>query len=395
MNAETKEIEKESKYILNLYPDIDFPSTVTLEITNPYLRNSNTCESNIGTCSFVGQTIILHQPYPAGYTGNSVSQFEIIGLINPRYIYPYSDMKFSILARNSGTVIAISYNIPLQDNSGSTFYLPHNFQTGGTVVGGNYSTLGLTYYNFSFVNKDYALYEGYKLRIVLPNGFYFTEQKPSINIISGFPVVSNNNKYEKDGVIYVNIDFTGYYELPVDTNIQFQISDILNPYAANGNYIFKVLIYHTKGNFFEHSEYTQFEDQAEFSVDIDTISQFPVFEVSSSSTSICDISPYTFKFQLGHGNLSVGDYVHFTVPDSVTDCAETSISFRKFCSTTSYTSSTGDLPVERIKIDNQNFQFKNTYCHNLNGSEIEFQIDNLLKPRDHKANRRFYSSDSN
>ena len=184
MNAEAKEIEKESKYIFNLYPEIDFPSTVTLDITNPYLRSSNICESNIGTCSFVGQTIILHQPYPLGYSGQSMTQFEIIGLINPRYIYPYSDMKFCILFRNAGNVIAISYNIPLHESSESTFYMPHKFKTEGKVVGNNYSTLGLTHYNFSFINKDYALYEGFILRIILPDGFYFTEQNPQVTIIS-------------------------------------------------------------------------------------------------------------------------------------------------------------------------------------------------------------------
>ena len=123
----------------------------------------------------------------------------------------------------------------------------------------------------------------------------------------------------------------------------------------------------------EYLVYTEFEDQGEFNVDIVTISNFPEFEMSSSSTSICDISSYTFKFQLGYGNLSVGDYVHFTVPNSVTDCDETSISFRKFCSIT-YISSTGHLPVESLKIDHFNFRFKNNVCHNLNGSEIEFQI---------------------
>ena len=329
--------------------------------------------------------------YPSGYTCCYSTEIGISGIIHPISYYLYSQIIFNILARDSSNnnILAQVYNVPLQyDDRGSmttsgpppqliigpTRALPHNF-VNPSVVAGNSSTLALTYYNFSFIT-DYSLWRYTKMYIFLPDGFSFIN--PTIIIITGqsqgiyfrYLWTPSSGKY-----IYCNIMFSDS-GLPPNINISFQLINILNPYTITSNSPFK--IYFTKYDGSDH--YIYFQEESKLTVNIDTIGEFPLLEITSSSTTVSALTDYNFKFQLGYGNFNISDYIKIIVPNSIEYCDETTISIISGCLTDSISSD------DQYKLSNFEYGFRSINCDNNNGSIVEFQMKcrnpQTLKPTD-------------
>ena len=73
----------------------------------------------------------------------------------------------------------------LNSPSPSTRYTPHPFAPSAYVVGDNYSTIKITEYTFTFINKDYPIPSGYKIQIILPTGMKYSRNPARVTVISG------------------------------------------------------------------------------------------------------------------------------------------------------------------------------------------------------------------
>ena len=237
----TAEIEKENTYSFSLYPNVTLQPTAIIEITfSTYLQNTGSCLSNIGGCTFNTNKITLNSPYPTGYPCCYLTQFEISGLINPKYAYLYSDILFNISATDDTGILVQRNGMQLYSPSASTKYSPHLFTPTLYVIGANYSTIKITEYLFSFINKDYAISSGHIIKIVLPTGMFFTQSPPSVAVQSGLitPLTNSGSSTE----LIIERGFDG--DISANTNIQFIVGDIQNPYEMSiSPLVFRVYIY--------------------------------------------------------------------------------------------------------------------------------------------------------
>ena len=351
-NNGAREIEKGSEYLFNLSPSISLSSSTMIQITfkGNYLSPSTSCTSNIGTCSVLGNGITLNSPYPSGYTCCSYTQFVVSGIINPNFSYPYSFIAFDILAIDGSTLV-YGNNLPLYSGGTYTQYTPHNFGVASNVLGDSNSTVAITSYIFTLINTDYAIpSECIYMTITLPpGGMQFIS--PSVTIIQGLSPVTI--PYSNSTFMLIANAFSG--GVPANTNMKFQISNIQNPYARATDLIFVVRI----------SSY--FQSTTEFHTDIDTISDFSLFSVSSSSLTVSELSTYTIEFQLREGNLAQNDFVKLKVPNSIKYCDHSTISLTQSCNN-------NILSSYKYKYSENKFGYKSHQCTNYNGANIKFTI---------------------
>ena len=361
-NNGTREIEKGSEYLFSLKPLISSlsPST-TIEITfrDNYLRpHSTSCTSNIGTCAVLENGIRLNTPYPSGYTCCFYTQFVVDGIWNPNSSIPYSLVAFDILAIDGGTgTVVYGNNMPLYTGGTYAQYTPHQFGGISGLFGYYSSTITIANYTFILENTYFAIpRECLYMDITLPPGMQFIS--PVITVIQGLSpmTISYSNS------TYMKIANAFSEGIPFYTTMRFQINNIQNPYATATDLIFGIRLY------WDSDSDTSFaQSQTEFSANIDRISDFSLFKVSSSSMMVSQLSNYTIEYQLREGNLVQNDFVKLTVPNSIKYCDESSIYPTLSCNN-------NILSANKYKYTEYEFGFKLHLCTNYNGTTVKFNI---------------------
>ena len=252
--------------------------------------------------------------------------------------------------------------IYLYSESASTRYTPHPFAPSAQVVGANSSTIKITEYTFNFIAQDYQIY-GLKLKIVLPSGMIFTQNQPRVDVLSGFTSsfnisVSNNNQLVIEG---------GFDGMPAvsSSNIQFTVDYIQNPYEISTSpKVFRVYIYE------DTSDEPYFRDNSEFSVIINTISEFSSFQVTPADYRTNIETFYFIRFQLGDGSFYRNDYIKFTYPSDIRDCRTntTNIIEQGNCSTFIGNQYKFESKSQRM------FGYRSYQCSSSNGTIIELSV---------------------
>ena len=291
-------------------------------------------------------------------------QFEILYIGNPLSSLLYSDIHANIWATDDQGIIFDQTQIPLYYETPSTRFTPHPFAS-ANVVGANSSTIKITNYTFTFINQDFAIPSGeYRLMIATPPGMIFTRRPPRVTVHSGidsqFGASNSHNQ-----LIIMN----GFDEgLPADSNITFMVDDIQNPYE----------IYTVPRNFWVYIYIgnslleSYFSHNSEFSVNIDTISQFSSFQVTLDSYTVSENSYYYVRFQLGDGIFKKDHYLEFIYPSDIKDCAEETIYLNQ--------QSTNCPPFYIDNIykyaypDRRMVGFKSVQCDNTNGTIMELKV---------------------
>ena len=308
-----------------------------------------------------------NNPYPSGYKCCSYTKFVVNGIINPNSSYPYSLIAFDILAIDGSTLVS-GNNLPLYIGGTYTQYTPHNFGVASSVLGDSNSTVAVTNYTFILVNTDYAIpSECIYMAITLPPGMQFVS--PSVTIIYGLSTVTVSHSNSTD-IVIANA-FSGV--VPANTNMKFQISNIQNLYAKATDLNFVVRI-----SLLKHS---YFQSITEFHTDIDRISDFSLFTVTSSSLTVSELSTYTVEFKLREGNLAQNDFVKLKVPSSIKYCDRSTISLTQSCNNNIFLS-------YKYKYSEYKFGYKSHQCTNYNGANIKFTIT-CRNPETKKPTRKF------
>ena len=204
---------------------------------------------------------------------------------------------------------------------------------------------------------NFAIPSGYSMSVTLPSGLEFAIGR-MFNIIvnlSSYYIPYSNTTF----IVVTNIFSEG---IPANTGMQFELTKILNPYGVTTNLPFGVRIYNGSN--------TYFEDQGDLSINIDTISEFPLFSVTTSNTNVSLNATYTVNFQLGEGNLGQNNFIQLTVPPSVKYCDSTSIIL-----TQQYTGCSNSLSNSyKHSYGDNKYGYESSLCVNYNGTNIQFQI---------------------
>ena len=350
-----------SEYRFYLKPFDDLPSSATLEFTyitsNISLDTSGGCSSSIGTCTFGSNKITVIDPYPSGYTSSSSSAytaFDITGIINPNANYTYGNIQFNITAKNGlmGPVLLIRNNMPL-----TSAYVPHFYES-PSIVGDSYNLFETTSYTISFINKDYAIPNGYYLRIQFSTSYNMRfVNTPTINVISG---LSASPSITSGSSSYRTIRFNG--GVAANTNIEFKISNIQNANRMYTN-IFTVYI------FASSSSYLYYKSQStDFQVTIDGIPEFGLFQINPNSKTVSMLTEYQVKIIVGTViRISYNDYILLTVPSAIKYCKNETIAMVSGCSTS-------NIFYKRIYSSYAYIFRTPCCCYNNEGNTIRFNI---------------------
>ena len=370
MNNGTSEIETESQYIFKLLNELYLTSSSIIEIsfaTPVYLTTSSTCVTTIGSsCVFGTNNITIYDPYPEGnQSPYRLREFVITGIINPNNTYLYSLIKFNIIARATDTSrLVYTDGMKLESSVVDQLcYTPHIFDS-VELVAQNYSTIVITHYNFSFVNKDHPIPEGYFIRVNFPNGMKLTEFPPPVNIYEGLNNSISVPDYDNN---YMVIEGAMGTEIAANTNCKFQVEGLQNPYEMTNNMSFGIKIYASIPTepYFESKE-------TEFSVNIDTISPFTSFQVTPLNLTVGEYSRFNISFKLGDGNLIKNHYVKLKVPNSIKYCKKNSLELTK-----QDVANCGNNFIQNSKkyeYSENVYGYKSYRCTNYNGTTIQFYI---------------------
>ena len=365
----TNEVDRESEYSFRLRIDRVLGHLAQIIITfasEEYLSMSSTCSTaQIGTtCTFGDHNITINNPFPTGYSCCYLAEFRITGIINPKYSYNYSSIFFNVLIRDlmAGKFVYTA-NMDLSSTDGSNQYSPHRFDS-PDVKADIYSTVAITNYNFRFINKDYPISDGQFLSIDLPTQLKLAKLPPSITIHDGLS--SSTISISEYNYRYILIEGAFRGGLAANTLCKFQVDGIQNPYRTM-NVSITLKTYATSNEDLNYES-----NDIDFSVNIDSISEFSSFTVEALNYTVSEYSQYNISFQLGDGNLLNYHYVRLVVPTSIKYCDYSTLTLTRQ-DPNNCTSNDLD-PEAKFKSSAHTYGYHSYLCTNFNGTNIKFNI---------------------
>ena len=313
----TKTVGKASTYIFKLEPVGNLPSSVELVISfdaPAYIYTGSTC-TTIGpaTCSFIGNdNFTINNPYPTGYICCSFKEFEITGIINPNFTYPFSEIKFTMQVMDGSSLLE-EWNQILRPKVGSTEYLPLHLSLPAAPFMLSPRTVTLSQVEFQLRNTDSAILANSKIIIKFPPELTF----------KGIPYIATHNFPFTPNItsstypwLEIEID-----DLPINSLIHFGVGNILGPYKLGQTESFSISIAPMSAS----SGVQQFKLYLEAKVDITHRGVFSSFNVESSSHMTSELATYTFSFNTEDKELVLNDdSISFEIPNSI-QCDHTSI----------------------------------------------------------------------
>ena len=195
-----------------------------------------------------------------------------------------------------------------------TRYFGHPFGS-PQVTASNTSTLARSTYSFSLSTKDYDIISGCRLTIIFPFplSLQLDNGIPQITFTNGISPSGNNIYYTYPDLSIVNLP-----EIIKDTNIEFSITDIINPYTMQTRCI-GVDIYHPG-----IASYLFESLPCQFSISIDNVGGFNSVSLQLAGAKTSELGVYSFSVELGYGSLNTIADIELTVDQAIKDCDETS-----------------------------------------------------------------------
>ena len=314
-----------------LRPSPNFPTTFVLRISFPNLLLCPApCISTIYIYIYIYN---LERENPLTIT--SQYSINIPNVRNPILPSLYSDVDILVTALDPDlTMILHESNISLS-NSG---YFKSHTLTNVNLQSSSANTVTKSSYTFKFKNANYKIYSGSKILIIFPIELQFLTTTPTV---SNILILSNSLSATYS---HPNMTISDAFpsNININNNLQFTISDILNPYKTGLTSTFKIIIH--KNN---NSNLRSFELLSGLTANIPNIAQFPVIIVNSGSLRTNDVANYTYEVKIGDGSLNSSHIIKFQIPGELQGCDKNTI-----------LEISGLLPIINIYTSADNFWFE-------------------------------------
>ena len=310
------EIEETGTYYINLHPRVAIPADCVVEILfPPQLPVSDPCLSSLGACDCLTSseariTGILSSPH----TDTDLFIGFSMQIANPSLAYDYSEIEIDVTIR-SGDLLTI-YQKGILDISNTNHYDPHELED-MTIVGSEQTATNATF-RFTFTNAGYAIPADSIITIELPSGM---QRLSSVTPISNTQNLTTNSliTFAGSDIITIYIDHGFDVSLAPGQIIQFDLSNILTPYQLGTTSTFRITI--KSPSIFTNTNKLFYTSITPLTIDINTITPFPIFLISSQTRRTGDLScNYNFELELGDGKLLTSHSIIIDIPDAVQGC---------------------------------------------------------------------------
>ena len=310
------ELEKNSVYKFVLHPSPNFILGTDIHLEFPsVLELDSSCSANISdsSCSTYTTTqnlIKIENGLNSSATQTAIT-FEVKLIRNPVLPILVSDLSVNVRTKepNEWWYHETNINISLPE-----YYDPHPLDE--LNVRASEYTVTNTTYTFNLRNLDYMIPPGAQIRLKFP---------PTLLFITSTPIVDdlNNLHTSTTGLFeYPNLTISegfGVMLIP-DSEMQFRVGNILNPYFMGNTDSFQMIIYINSDTYLK-----LFEMKIDLNKSITEVAQFPSFSLESASNTTNTWTNFTFDFEVGDGELNSSHLIKFQTAKDIQLCDKDTI----------------------------------------------------------------------
>ena len=323
------DVEKCVSYTFTMYPmeELKFPDS-KLQILSPLsIGVESTCQSSLGVCAISGSLITITNILTSDYLGGDPP---IVALIhnayhNPGVTYLLSETLFTINTKINSTtyhsiILPVSVSDPLVIR-----YSPHILGGTNPLTSNSSTTVTHSTLSFNVSNIGYSIPNGHKLILTFSGDMRFnmrfnmTPNPPTYTPMENLNIWGILNIVPDASIIIEGIFTTGV--VPLDSDIRFDLHNILNPYALGPTNTIILDIAASNGTVDEK----QFTLTTGLMVDITNIAEYSAFSVTPSNYMTSANSTYIFSITMGDGAMSIDTRIYIQIPSTVRNCDASTI----------------------------------------------------------------------